>query len=266
MNVLRAVSLGFCLAVVLPSNAMAQGTLIPPNSKVFLQHIDGFGTDLLAALIGANVPVVIVTDRMDADLEIGGRKQQRNRSASYASDLIDEATITITDIHTATVIDAFTLTAATRDKLARACANRLNDRIAIPKPTEAPRVSTPAPSEAEPVQSSPSPATIQPSSPPAAANSIRLFVQGDFNRLADFTETLRANLHALGMPIRVVQRGEEYDYNIIFALDDTNASAAALDRQGVLVASVIDSGFRAKGVSEGAARKLAKRMASFKRD
>jgi len=136
MNVLRAVSLGFCLAVVLPSNAMAQGTLIPPNSKVFLQHIDGFGTDLLAALIGANVPVVIVTDRMDADLEIGGRKQQRNRSASYASDLIDEATITITDIHTATVIDAFTLTAATRDKLARACANRLNDRIAIPKPTQ----------------------------------------------------------------------------------------------------------------------------------
>jgi hypothetical protein len=66
------------------------------------------------------------------------------------------------------------------------------------------------------------------------------------------------------MPIRVVQRGEEYDYNIVFILDDSNATAAALDRQGLLVASVIDVGFRAKGVSEGAARKLAKRMASFK--
>jgi hypothetical protein len=95
---------------------------------------------------------------------------------------------------------------------------------------------------------------------------IRLFIQGDFNRLADFTETLRGELRALGMPIRVVQRGDEYDYNVVFVLDDTNASAAAFDRQGLLVASVIDIGFRAKGVSEGAARKLAKRMAWFKRE
>ena len=68
----------------------------------------------------------------------------------------------------------------------------------------------------------------------------------------------------MGQCSRPVSRGSEYGYNIIFAQEDTAASAVVLDRQAMLVASVVDTGFRVKGVTEGAARKLAKRLAATK--
>ena len=62
------------------------------------------------------------------------------------------------------------------------------------------------------------------------------------------------------MSATVVQRGDEYDYNIVFVQNDTNAAAVALDRGGLLVASSVDTAFRIKGATDGAAKKLARQM------
>ena len=101
---------------------------------------------------------------------------------------------------------------------------------------------------------------------PAAVPSLpvsatpRIYVQGGFDRLADFIPTLRAELLALGVTAEIVQRGEDYDYTIVFVQDGTAAAAVALDRQGVPIASAVDAAFRVRGATEGAARKLARQM------
>jgi hypothetical protein len=94
---------------------------------------------------------------------------------------------------------------------------------------------------------------------------IRLLLQGDYERLSDFTQRLRSDLRSAGISVTVVRRGEDFDFNVVFALADTSASAIALDREGILVASVVDSGFRVRGVTEGAAQKLAKRLVALMR-
>jgi hypothetical protein len=241
-----------------PMAAGSQAALIAPDSKVFLQEIGGFETDLLPALIGAHVPVVIVAERKDADFLIAGRVQSQERGHSYSPERSYEATLTVTKVRTGTVIDAFTVTADTRGKLARACAQRLNDRIMASESPQAIQSALP--------QALAKPEPVGVPIAPLTGNTVPLFVQGDFNRLADFTETLRSELRVLGMQIRLVQRGEDYEYNIVFVQSDTNASAVVLDRRGLLVTSVIDTGFRAKGVSAGVAKKLARRMALLKRE
>lgn len=238
----RLLLIACCLMTAPSANALPQPTALAPKSKVFVDSMAGFGTDLTAALIGANVPLAIVTDRKDAELLIAGRKQVVS-SGSSSSNRVEEATLTITDVQSGTVIDAITVRADSTEKLARACAARLNDHIARP----------PTP---------PAPAVVE----PASAGTIRLFVQGDLNRLADFTEALRSELHAVGIAVRVVQRGDEYDYNVVFVQTEAHAGAVILDRQGLLVASALDNAFRAKGAIDGAARRLAKQLASSKRD
>ena len=230
-----------CIAL-LGADLFAQGSRIKPGANVFLQGMGGFEADLTVALIASNVPVVIVTDRKDAELEITGRHRQKQGGA-FSSKWVEVATITITRTDSGVVLDAYTLTANTVEKLARACAERIQDSVLVP-PTA-------------PVAPSP---TVGDERPASNDGSIRLFIQGDLNRLADFIQTLRSELQAAGKTVDVVQRGEEYEYNIVFTLADTTASAVVLDRHGVLVASVLDSGFRVKGVTEGAARKLAKRI------
>ena len=43
----------------------------------------------------------------------------------------------------------------------------------------------------------------------------RFYIQGGFNRLADFTQTLRAELQGLGVTVELAQRDEEYDYTMV---------------------------------------------------
>ena len=88
----------------------------------------------------------------------------------------------------------------------------------------------------------------------------RIYVQGGFDRLADFIQTLRAELQALRVTAVIVQRGEDYDYTIVFVQDYTTAAAIALDRQGVLIAYAVDAAFRVRGATDGTAKKLARRM------
>lgn len=202
----------------------------------------GFEDDLTVAFIGSKVPVILVRDKKAADFEITGRHLQR-RGSGFSQDVIEEATITVTDVKAGVVLDAYTLTAGTLEKLARACAQRFQDRVALPLTQSAavhgPVAVLPLPSSAGP----------------------RLFVQGDFNRLADFIDTLRVELRGLGVAAEVVQRGDNYDYNIVFVQTDTNAAAVAIDPHGLLVVSAVDTAFRAKGATEGSARKLARLLA-----
>jgi hypothetical protein len=88
----------------------------------------------------------------------------------------------------------------------------------------------------------------------------RIYVQGGFDRLADFIQALCAELQALGVTAEIVQRGEDYDYTIVFVQDDTKAAAVALDRQGVLIASAVEAAFRVRGATHGAARTLAREI------
>ena len=88
----------------------------------------------------------------------------------------------------------------------------------------------------------------------------RIYVQGSFDRLAEFLQRLSAELRTLGVTAEIVQRGEEYDYTIVFVQDHTIAAAIALDRHGVLIASAVDSAFRVRGATDGAATKLARHM------
>ena len=94
----------------------------------------------------------------------------------------------------------------------------------------------------------------------------RIYVQGRLDRVADFVRTLRAELRSLGVTAEIVQRGEEYDYTIVFVQDDITAAAVALDRQGVLIASSVDVAFRVRGATDGAARKLARQMVPVPRN
>ena len=88
----------------------------------------------------------------------------------------------------------------------------------------------------------------------------RIYVQGGFDRLADFIQTLCAELRTLGVTAEIVHRGEDYDYTIAFVQDDIAAAAVALDRHGTLIASAVDAAFRVRGATDGAARKLARRI------
>jgi hypothetical protein len=45
---------------------------IPPRSRVFIDPVDGFGSELLEAFIHDRVPLVIVSDKRNADFEILG--------------------------------------------------------------------------------------------------------------------------------------------------------------------------------------------------
>ena len=55
-------------------------TRIPRNSKVYIAPMDGFETYLAAALRKKEVPLIIVTDREQADFEITGTHEKKNAS------------------------------------------------------------------------------------------------------------------------------------------------------------------------------------------
>ena len=61
-------------------NAAATDTRIPRNSKVYIAPMDGFETYLAAAFRKKEVPLIIVTDREQADFEITGTHEKKNAS------------------------------------------------------------------------------------------------------------------------------------------------------------------------------------------
>jgi len=132
----------------------------------------------------------------------------------------------------------------------------LKDRTKI----ESPLLGMPeAPS---PVMPLPAPAAI----PKPAATSVRLFVQGDGKHITDALGSLQSELAAAGITGTVAQRGEPYDYLIIFGEGQRNAaSMTALDTRGNVVAVAVRGAFTEKGAADGAGQELGKKLAALSR-
>jgi hypothetical protein len=99
-----------------------------------------------------------------------------------------------------------------------------------------------------------------------ASLELRIFVQGDSAGLPDFVESLRREFGARGITARLIERGGDYEYNIVLAQESALGGAAAavvvLDRAGGFVTSVVRSGrFSGKGAFNASAKELAKKIA-----
>ena len=111
---------------------------IPANSKVFLAPMGGFEEDLRAAIQSKKVPVVLVTDKDQADYEIAGTAE--SEKAGAAKKIImgnwhsnEQASITVTDRKSGEVVFAYSVnkksSAHGKRSTAEACAKHLKDQI-----------------------------------------------------------------------------------------------------------------------------------------
>jgi hypothetical protein len=101
---------------------------------------------------------------------------------------------------------------------------------------------------------------------PQGARQLRLLIQGDSSRLADFVADCKREFPQHGLDFILVRAGAEYDYNIVIAQESSVGGAAsaviALDRSGNFVASVVRSGrWSGKGALNASAKELAKKLA-----
>ncbi len=100
----------------------------------------------------------------------------------------------------------------------------------------------------------------------ATSIELRVFVQGDTSRLPNFVESMRREFGEQGMRVELVERGIEFDYNIVLAQESSMGGAAAavvvLDKGCNFVASVVRSGrLSGKGALNASAKELAKKIA-----
>jgi hypothetical protein len=120
------------------SNAPLTNKKIPANSKVFLAPMGGFEEDLKAAIQSKKVPVVLVTDKDQADYEIAGTSD--SEKASTAKKVVmwnwhsnEQASITVTEHKSGEVIFAYSVnkksSAHGKRSTAEACAKHLKEQI-----------------------------------------------------------------------------------------------------------------------------------------
>jgi len=111
---------------------------IPANSKFFLAPMGGFENDLKAAIESKKVPVVLVTDKDQADYEISGTAE--SEKAGAAKKIImgnwhsnEQASITVSDRKSGEVIFAYSVnkksSAHGKRSTAEACAKHLKEQI-----------------------------------------------------------------------------------------------------------------------------------------
>ena len=111
---------------------------IPANSKFFLAPMGGFENDLKAAIESKKVPVVLVTDKDQADYEIAGTAE--SEKAGAAKKIImgnwhsnEQASITVSDRKSGEVIFAYSVnkksSAHGKRSTAEACAKHLKEQI-----------------------------------------------------------------------------------------------------------------------------------------
>jgi hypothetical protein len=88
VSVLALLTIACVMAVIAQAgtgaaqNAAAADTRIPRNSKVYIAPMDGFEIYLAAAFRKKEVPLILVTDREQADFEITGTHEKK--SAGWA--------------------------------------------------------------------------------------------------------------------------------------------------------------------------------------
>lgn len=120
------------------TSAPATSKKIPANSKVFLAPMGGFEEDLKTAILSKKVPVVLVTDKDQADYEISGTSD--SEKASTAKKVVmwnwhsnEQASITVTEHKSGDVVFAYSVnkksSAHGKRSTAEACAKHLKEQI-----------------------------------------------------------------------------------------------------------------------------------------
>lgn len=90
------------------SSVTSTGTKIPANSKVYVNPMDGFETYVVAALQTKKIPVLIVSNREQADFEIKGSVEKQK--AGWAKTIFVspnpeiDATMQVINIKTGVVV------------------------------------------------------------------------------------------------------------------------------------------------------------------
>jgi hypothetical protein len=111
---------------------------IPANSKVFIAPMGGFEEDMKAAIQSKKVPVILVTDKDQADYEISGASESEKASAAKKAIMWnwhsnEQASITVTEHKSGEVIFAYSVnkksSAHGKRSTAEACAKHLKDQI-----------------------------------------------------------------------------------------------------------------------------------------
>jgi hypothetical protein len=111
---------------------------IPANAKVFLAPMGGFENDLKTAIEKKKVPVVLVTDKDQADYEITGTSDTEKAGTAKKVIMLDwhsneQASITVTDHKTGEVVFAYSVnkksSAHGKRSTAEACAKHLKEQI-----------------------------------------------------------------------------------------------------------------------------------------
>ncbi|HEX3094447.1 MAG TPA: hypothetical protein VHW72_17555 [Candidatus Angelobacter sp.] len=111
---------------------------IPANSKVFLAPMGGFEDDLKAAIQSKKVPVVLVTDKDQADYEIAGTAESQKAGAVKKAVMWnwhsnEQASITVTEHKSGEVVFAYSVnkksSAHGKRSTAEACAKHLKEQI-----------------------------------------------------------------------------------------------------------------------------------------
>ena len=115
---------------------------IPQGSNVYIDAMDGFETPLAAALNKKKVPLVVVTDKTQAQYEITGTTEKKKHStglkiaaialggAMGAAATADQMTgsIQVIDLHSSAIVYAYTATKGDRPQsVAEACAKHIKD-------------------------------------------------------------------------------------------------------------------------------------------
>ncbi len=94
---------------------------------------------------------------------------------------------------------------------------------------------------------------------------VKVYVQGDTSRLADFVAECEREFANHGLKFQLVTFDGDFEYNIVIAQESSLGGAAAsvvvLDRKGLLVASVVRSGrMSGKGAFNASAKEVAKKL------
>jgi hypothetical protein len=98
------------------------------------------------------------------------------------------------------------------------------------------------------------------------ASVLRVWVQGDTSRLADFVISCKEAFREKGIDFQVGDAGSSFDFNIVVVQESSVSGASgaviALDRRGQFVASVVRSGrWSGRGALNASAKELAKKLA-----
>lgn len=120
------------------TNAPLTNKKIPANSKVYLAPMGGFEEELKTAIQKKKVPVVLVTDKDQADYEISGTSE--TEKAGVAKKVVmwnwhsnEQASITVAEHKSGEVVFAYSVnkqsSAHGKRSTAEACAKHLKEQI-----------------------------------------------------------------------------------------------------------------------------------------